>query len=468
MTTTRLCHPRRTTPERTVAGRTTPIRRLGILALMTLTTSLAGCWTRILPTIDGSGGVRGGSNDGSACLPMDPFCGAGGASGVADGGALGGAHGGLTSPNKLDILFMVDNSSSMAPLQAKMQAQIPAFINALANPTTGQLPQLHVAVISSSMGAGAWANVNQCGSGSHPGDDRGYFQQGPGGAGSGSCPMLNAGATFLDTGDGLMTRPNFTGDIRDALKCTANLGDTGCGFESQFASTYYALYYARQTVALSPENGGFLRPDARLAIVMLTNEDDCSVAANSLLLDPAVNSVSDPAGLGALASYRCNEFGHLCDGQAPPHNAPAAGGVTLNNCVSAENMGKTDSFIVDPNGQPDPTSGHLWPTVRDFAEYIRAFKDNPNDIFVAAIAGPPTPYHVSPMVSVATSPSETVPVIDHSCSDPIGGGFADPAVRIKQWVDTFGANGAFFPICAGDFQMTMIGIGAAIQSRLGS
>jgi hypothetical protein len=376
----------------------------------------------------------------------------------------------MTSPNKLDVLFMIDNSMSMAPLQAKMRAEIPRFIDGLADPTTGQLPQLHVAVISSSFAAGAWANVNQCSAGSHPGDDMGFFQQGPGGAGSGSCAMLAKGATFLDTGDGLTTGPNFTGDIRDALDCTANLGDTGCGFESQFESTYFALYYASLPSTDNPQNGGFLRPDARLAIVMVTNEDDCSVASDSLLLNPAVNSVSDPSGLGALSSYRCNEFGHLCNGQPPPHTAPPAGGVTLTNCVSAETMGKTDPNAFDPSGQPDLTMGHLWPTVSDLANYLRALKPSPNDVFVAAIAGPPTPYRVIPVVNPAAG-GETDPMVDHSCTatsaDQSAPEYADPAVRIRQLVDSFGANGAFYPICATTFAPAMGGIAAAIHAQLG-
>jgi hypothetical protein len=279
--------------------------------------------------------------------------------------------------------------------------------------------------------------------------------------------MLAMGATFLDNGDGMMNGPNFTGDLRDALACTANLGDSGCGFESQFASIYYALSLSRMG---QPQNGGFLRPDARLAIVMVTNEDDCSVAANSLLLNPSVNSVSDPTGLGALTSYRCNEFGHLCGGQPPPHAAPQAGGVTLMNCVSAEAMGKTDPQVRDPNGNPDPTMGHLWPTVADLTSFIKSLKGDPNDIFVAAIAGPPTPYRVIPVANAAAG-GEVDPMIEHSCTTPIAGSndpeYADPAVRIAQLVSGFGANGVFYPICANDFSAAMGGIGAAIHSRLG-
>ena len=202
--------------------------------------------------------------------------------------------------HKLDLLFMVDDSSSMSPLQTKRAAQMPAFMQALVDTTTGQLPDLHVAVVSQSMGGGAWANVNQCGSGAHPGDDGAKFQQGPGGAGSGACPALHAGETYLKSGDGTAANPpNYDGDIGTVFQCMALLGDQGCGFEAQFAAVYYALAKAHDPN--DKDNGGFLRDDAVLAIVMLTNEDDCSVAYNSLLLDPGVNSATDPTGLGAAS-----------------------------------------------------------------------------------------------------------------------------------------------------------------------
>ena len=53
--------------------------------------------------------------------------------------------------NEIDILFMVDNSSSMNEMQQKLYDQLPTFMNVLTsipNP-----PSLHVAVVSSDMGA---------------------------------------------------------------------------------------------------------------------------------------------------------------------------------------------------------------------------------------------------------------------------------------------------------------------------
>jgi len=402
--------------------------------------------------------------------------------------------------HKLDILFMVDDSNSMNPLQAKMAQQLPMFMDQLVDQSTGQLPDLHVAVISSSYGGGAWVNVNQCASGVSPGDDEGKFQQGPGGAGHGSCSGLAAGETYLKTGDGTSANPpNFQGDIRPLFQCMALLGDGGCGFESQFESTMMALEKARKSAAEDPDNGGFLRDDALLAIVMLTNEDDCSVRNDSLILDPdpSRNSAADPMGLGAFQSYRCNEFGHLCGGSPPPHGydfdkktfdlpdgtmsapgKPGTGGVVLHDCVSAEDTGpKTDPLVTATDDQGnvhhDGTMGHLWPTVDQFTSYVQGLKTDQNNILVAAITGPVesmgATYRVVP---VENQNGENDPQVDHSCTQPaLNGGppeYGDPAVRIAQWVKNFGANGALFPICADTFAPAMKGIADKIHEKLGA
>jgi len=439
-----------------------------------------GCGSRTLPTIfldGGSSSGSGGSLDGGVVMAsggnrgFGGMTGSGGGSGMCPPGTT--TAGGGASGNKLDLLFMIDNSASMRPLQAKLRAQLPTFLDTLVDPATGNLPDLHVAVVSSSLGGGAWSNVNGCASRAFnpntTGDDQGSFRQGRGAPGAGSCSMLHVGAKFLSTGSGINPK-NFDGDIRTALDCITDLGDDGCGFESQFGSIYWAL--AKALDPLDPDNGGFLRADAKLAIVMLTNEDDCSVRNDSLLLSPAVNSVSDPTGLGALSSYRCNEFGHLCDGVPPPHNAPASP-LTLNNCVSAENAGKTDPALVDPDGNPDPSQGHLWPTVADFTSYLRCLKPNPNDLLIAAIAGPTTDAMGNSLYQVmgqsnSAAMGEVDPVIAHSCVQETSGGadpeYADPAVRIKQAVDTFGPNGIFYPICASNFQSALGALATRMRS----
>src|SRR5262249_3916072 len=144
--------------------------------------------------------------------------------------------------------------------------------------------------------------------------------------------------------------------------------------------------------------------------------------------------------LGPPQNFRCNEFGHLCDGAKPPRMAPN-GSVTdtvdLQNCTAAE------------------CSGSLIP-VGEFAARIKALKAAPaSEVLVAAIAGPPTPYQVhwknpSTLDTSCGSASCPWPEITHSCTAQ-DSSFADPGVRINQMVGTFGANGFTSSICDANF-----------------
>ena len=67
-----------------------------------------------------------------------------------------------------------------------------------------------------------------------------------------------------------------------------------------------------------------------------------------------------------------------------------------------------------------------------------------------AIAGPPTPYTVGWRNTPGVTDTGPWPNVEHSCvaSD---GSFANPAVRIAQWVKAFGDNGLLLPVCSDNF-----------------
>ena len=358
-----------------------------------------------------------------------------GADGSPDGFRPGGSvplHDPLTAASKLDLLFLIDDSNSMAPLQAKLRARMPEFMTVLKN-APGGMPDLQVAVVSSSLGAGIFGNVTGCAPGG-PGNLEGAFQHKAG------CG-LHGGETFLKTSGGANPMNNFDGDIASVFSCIADLGQMGCGFESQLESVRLALQKA--TVPGDP-NYGFLRPDALLAVVFLTNEDDCSVAQNSMLFDPNQQSTSDP--LGGLQSYRCTEFGHLCD-QGLPHAAPMSP-ITLTNCQSRE-----DGRLV---------------RINDFINFLYSVKPmRPQDLFVAVIGGPTAPYVVkSQTVPLASGVSEMQPVLAHSCtSGAAGTEYADPAVRLNQVAQAFVPNSVFASICADDFSATVTNIAQQMVGR---
>jgi hypothetical protein len=336
----------------------------------------------------------------------------------------------------VDLLFLVDDSSSMKASQDNLLANFPVLMTALEN-MPGGLPNVHIAVVSSDMGAGD-GSISGC---SPSGGKNGIFQY----TARQPCTAtgLDAGATFISNIGGVK---NYTGNLPEVFTCIAALGQEGCGFEHQFAAITRALGADGRDAPI--ENQGFLRPDAYLAIVMITNEDDCSAPAGSPLFDTSANRTLASV-LGPPSNFRCNEFGHLCDGAPPSRFAPGndvAAAQAYGNCVSAEG------------------SGQLL-TVADTAARIKALKPDPdNQIIVAGISGPETPYNVHwKMPSV--NDTGPWPEISHSCTSA-DGSFADPSVRTSQLVRQFGGNGLLLPICTTDFRPALQRIADKIIDRL--
>ncbi len=93
----------------------------------------------------------------------------------------------------------------------------------------------------------------------------------------------------------------FTGDNADEVStrfgCLARLGTTGCGLEQQLEAMKRALRDHRES---GGPHDGFLRPSSFLAVVFVTDEDDCS-ASDPRAFDNSASTVSE---LGPL-SNRC-------------------------------------------------------------------------------------------------------------------------------------------------------------------
>jgi len=351
----------------------------------------------------------------------------------------------------VDLLFMVDNSSSMTPLQTNLLNNFPTFMTTLESAPEG-LPNIHVAVVSSDMGAGTGA-IKGCGASgglANPGGDRGIFQS----TARGACTAtgLQAGATFISNVAG---QPNYTGKLEDVFTCIAALGADGCGFEHQFASVVRAL--GADGNAPPVENQGFLRNEAYLVIVMITNEDDCSSGVEPQFFDIQSNW-NQGSQLGG--AFRCNEFGHLCSigggPLAPPdRNAPnndATATVTYDSCVSND-------------------KGYLLST-KDVANAIKGLKQDPSQVLVAAITGAAQPYkvHWNPNMDTSCGAASCPwPEISPSCTATAGpaiGSTADPAVRVAQFVNEFGANGLLLSICDESFAPALTTLARDVGDRL--
>lgn len=190
------------------------------------------------------------------------------------------------TPAPVDVLFVIDNSGSMAEEQASLAAELPAFVTALLEPPDRDgdgepdwlpVPDLHLGVVTMDMGSGGHA-VPTC---TEPdfGDDGLLRTQG--------SSMVGCMATYPPF---LSARPGETDPATVAadLACVANmgLGEDGCGFEQHLEAALKAVtpstspirFFRGTTGHGDGVNDGFLREGSHLAIVVLADEDDCSAA----------------------------------------------------------------------------------------------------------------------------------------------------------------------------------------------
>jgi hypothetical protein len=323
----------------------------------------------------------------------------------------------------IDILFTIDNSPSMQEEQNKLNQNFPIFMNELKK-IPGGLPDVHIAVVSSDLGAGTgFMGGGAC---ARPGGDRGVFQKKP------NCG-LDPASMFISSSAN-QTVNNFTGDITNVFSCMANLGAGGCGFEHQLQATRVALYES-----ITMENKGFLRAEAYLALIMLTDEDDCSAETSSdLFTDQMVYQ-------NTAASFRCAHTGHVCNNAATPVDV-------------------FDAALTDCQASP---AGRLI-KIPDIVESIRVLKQRPDQqILVSGIIGWPGPNQVMGTRykyarSGAGNNLDYVPVCQSS-----NGGDANGGLRMKAFVDSFGAAGGVFSICDESFADSMKQIGEKLAAKLG-
>jgi hypothetical protein len=364
----------------------------------------------------------------------------------------------LVAPmRKLDLLFMVDNSASMKPKQDKMKEQFPRLIEALRDPSDKSLPDLRVAIIDSDVGAGVSTKCSKTGGYG----DMGKFQIHDG------CGA-NADAQWLEyTKD----KPvNFTGELSEVFGCLASaVGVSGCGFEHQLAAIQWAFYFEGN----ASQKAAFLRPEALLGMVILTDEDDCSATPNSAMFNPTDRTES--------GSLRCATRGHVCDGVTLTSPTTSAVSVPYESCHPRTDA-TCDDAKDDASGQ---TACNPLLDVKQLATDLKQLKgDAANEkILVAGIYGTPRKGDTSAKKYVIDEATDlTNPagpqVFDYwpICYDPdympSGSGFeltaaehgATGGLRISSFLKEFKAeNSLSYSICESDFGPAMEGIGKRLQ-----
>ncbi len=319
----------------------------------------------------------------------------------------------VSTNRDIDILFVVDNSKSMDEEQRSLRRNFPEFVRVLES--IGDLPDLHLGVVSSDVGTAPYA-VGDC---EGNGDD-GLLQL------PAACQPLTDGARYIiDLADpdapGGRTVNFATATLAEQFGCMAELGYGGCGFEQHFESMRRAL---------DGRNGDFLRDDAFLAVIFIQDEDDCSA------FDRAVFDKDDP-DLGPLANFRCFEYGVRCEPDDPRAPGPRQ------DCAP-----RADSAYIED--------------VRTYVDFLRSRKADPARVIVAGIAGAAGPVSVEVDPDSTSGELWTPPVCtvcpgggSTGCSlDPDDSGSAlvsaAPTVRLHALLDAFPQKSTFQDLCAYD------------------
>jgi len=238
----------------------------------------------------------------------------------------------------LDIVFVVDNTTDTASMQRALALRSPQIVTALQGLTTGG-------------GADLNANVNMLVTTTDFGNPLCTpFQPGPPEAGapvSSACTDRLGAFTSLGGGqvapeactdvcpNGAVPDDDFVNfnvggdnvsdvDVVDidgdgisdtatsqALACLLPQGLDGCGYEAPLESMLQSL---NPGAAWNSGPTPFLRPGANLAVVVLTNEPDCSVQDYSIMQDAALQNTNPATGMSQPSSAICWNAGVTCDG----------------------------------------------------------------------------------------------------------------------------------------------------------
>lgn len=245
---------------------------VGALALATA--GVAACSAEVAEFGAGGGGSAGGT---------------GGAGGAGTGGAGTGGVVGPSTSDKIDLLFVIDNSRSMADKQRVLSDSLPTLVTGLVEAGVGDM---HVGVVSSSLGG---RGADSCSGAVDPSEnDHGHLVARDGDGGE-APTFMDLGFLAWNPDDAEVTPPgeyDGTAFGAAAQSLIEGVGEVGCGYESPLESFYRFLIDPDPYESISLVNGSaelvgtdqvilkqradFMRPDSLLVVIVLTDENDCS------------------------------------------------------------------------------------------------------------------------------------------------------------------------------------------------
>lgn len=353
----------------------------------------------------------------------------------------------VTVNRDVDLLFLIDDSPSMADKQANLARNFGEFIKVLST-IEGGLPNIHIGVVTSDMGTRDSTNKQAPGIGT-------LGQGGCSGLGkNGGMQLFGApvnGPFISDIGqaDGSRQRnypvdPTASPEVQlnqlaEVFGTMARAGAGGCGFEQHLEAMKKAL---DPSPAGNPTNDNFLRPNAFLAVVFIVDEDDCSMSDTSML--------AENAALGPQQSFRCTRFGVTCD----------------DNGATPDAMN-----VVGPKDKCHPNEDSPYLTkVSEYVTFLKGLKpDDPGKVIVAGIMGTNTP--VATELRAPPRSNDKIPALAHSCTYIGADGkaeVADPPIRLKFFLDQFPNRSTFASICQPDLTGALQQIGDLLKTVIGN
>lgn len=311
--------------------------------------------------------------------------------------------------DKIDILLAIDNSASMSDKQKLLGVAVPDLVDRLVNPRCidgdgnvastpvgpkdvcpegfdrefPQILDINVGVISSSLGD---LNGGDCGGKLNPNDGGKLVTRG---VADPSKTYQSKGFLAWDPGStrsppGIDDPNEFESTLTDLV---TGVGEDGCGFEMQLESIYRFLVDPKPYTKLEsgPVVNGiatkvrsgedqelldqrklFLRPDSLVAVVLLSDENDCSVKvegtgwAHLQGNNKRASSVCD-ANPGDKCCYNC--------GEAPPADCSPDAACANPNLDSSTGKDEDDANLRCWNQKRRYGYSALYPVAR----YVNAF-----------------------------------------------------------------------------------------------
>ncbi|MBI5549009.1 MAG: VWA domain-containing protein [Deltaproteobacteria bacterium] len=312
-----------------------------------------------------------------------------------------------------DILFVIDNSGSMREEQQKVVDELHTFVETLVSSPIRNDFQIGVVT------TGVSQNFAGCGENQPPQciqypEESGLLQRGK-----------TLGGQVIDPSD-VTVLSSSTPDVLALAQRLVGQGIGGAGQEMGLEAARRAI-----TEPLSSSgNAGFLRPGARLLVVILSDEDDCSDArgcedpASRLFIQGACgNTCQDDSECGGAAGSYC-----LYERPTDPSRGRRC---TVNACESAEGRARLE---------PVETYVQLLQNLDDGTGTGRR-----REVFLAVIGA----------VDASASPAR--------CRSEVTEAYG-VAVRYKAAVDQMGQNGLIESICNESYAASLAKIAALVNA----